>query len=107
MRSIDARFHGPVRVLLGSLILIVGCHGARARAPEPRSGAAFEEPAGGALASYGAWTRHTGGAAGEDLFADPLPVGRGLLFSSNRHSHEYKIYLREGEGRTVRRITAG
>lgn len=59
------------------------------------------------LAPYSGWDRITEGDIGEDRYPMPLSTGSGLIFASNRHSEFFKLYLREAQGRRVRRLTHG
>lgn len=56
---------------------------------------------------YTSWERQTKGDIGEDLYGTPLPDGSGLLFSSNRHGPDFKLYLKEPIGNRLRRVTSG
>ncbi|MFN0059381.1 MAG: TolB family protein [Planctomycetota bacterium] len=55
---------------------------------------------------YATWQQHSPGDIGEDLYAESLSNGA-LLYSSNRHSYEYKLYLREPDGGRLERLTEG
>lgn len=95
-------------LLVSGLLGSTGClHGpapapADPGAPHPAATAtsAADQP-------FRPWQRCTDGIIGEDLFPTTFPERPGLLFSSNRHSRHYKLYVREGEGRVLRQITHG
>lgn len=94
-----------------SLILLVAltaCHG-RVTSPELDSQPVFTAPVrADADRPYGAWNRITEGSVGEDRFPAPFPDGRGLVFSSSRHSHSHKLYYRQDDGgRVLRQISHG
>ena len=59
------------------------------------------------FAPYGAWLNITEGKVGEDLHPHALGGGTGVVFASDRHSTDYKLYLRETGDRTLRRLTHG
>ncbi len=92
---------------LSAIFILASCHTARERtaigvAPEAMARAGEE-----AAAPYGPWTNLTDGKIGEDRHPCPMPDGSGVVFAANRHSGEYKLYLRDFTGRTLRRITQG
>ncbi len=57
--------------------------------------------------AYIGLTRVAGGAVGDDLFPAPLPDGTGVVFSSDRHSRELKLYLEEPRRAGALRLTHG
>ena len=87
--------------------LPTGCFVAPSRPPLGPEPEAIQPPGDAPYTPYHAWTNHTDGKVGEDLFPILLPDGSGVLFASNRHSPRYKIYLRRLGEHTVRQITHG
>lgn len=53
------------------------------------------------------WKRHTDGRVGRDLHPTTLSERRGVVFSSSRHSHSYKLYMRRPDGYLVRQLSYG
>ncbi len=96
-------------LLLGVLVTLIppSCHVSPSSSTTLQLPAGYQRPSGRLLRPYSAWQRHTEGVVGEDLFPVPLPAGEGLVFSSNRHSANFKIYLRLSNENTVRRVTHG
>lgn len=94
---------------LGLLCLgaLWGCHASTVKPVLTEQPIFARESSPGDDAPYGAWHRITEGRIGEDLF----PVSRAdgsVVFSSNRHSNRYKLYLREDpESPVVRQLTQG
>ncbi|MEE8141990.1 MAG: hypothetical protein V3T77_02715 [Planctomycetota bacterium] len=89
------------------MLMALGCHTPQVSHARSELPSAFERPSGRALLPYEAWERHTEGEVGEDLFPVPLRDQDALLFASNRHSTNFKLYLRMGRENTVRRLTHG
>ena len=88
------------------LLVLVGCQlgsdrptfrgpGDTLEAQDPRS------------VAYVGLTRISGGAVGQDLFPAPLPNGDGVVFSSDRHSENLKLYLWSEEKPGAIRLTSG
>ncbi|MCI0650261.1 MAG: hypothetical protein L0Z55_00110 [Planctomycetes bacterium] len=93
-----------------SIILFVaatGCQFRHATLPIETVPESKRVPQADPYSPYDAWNRVTEGDIGEDLFAAPLADGSGVVFSSNRHSKNFKIYLRRFAGRTLRALTHG
>lgn len=95
-------------VLIGTIAaLTAGCQLGSSERYEPDQPDVRLAPTASQPQPYTSWERQTKGDIGEDLYGSPLPDGSGLLFSSNRHGPDFKIYLKEATGNRLRRITAG
>jgi len=93
------------------LAAIAGCRSAPlrqpGRSPDPAADAVAQSWGGAAIASTTGLTRIAGGAVGDDLFPAPLPGGDGVVFSSDRHSRELKLYLLGDAAAGALRLTHG
>ncbi|MEM7164936.1 MAG: hypothetical protein AAF581_05690 [Planctomycetota bacterium] len=56
---------------------------------------------------FRAWKRHTDGRVGQDVHPTTLAERAGIVFSSNRHSRHYKLYMRHPDGYLVRQLSYG
>ncbi len=52
-------------------------------------------------------TKVSSGVVGSDRHPAPLPAGRGVIFSSDRHSPHFKLYLHGSEPRGTLKLTQG
>ena len=96
------------RTLLSAVLLLIltGCHVGSHRPTFRGPGAALEAQDPRSVAFVGL-TRISGGAVGQDLFPAPLPNGDGVVFSSDRHSENLKLYYSQESVTGAIRLTSG
>ncbi len=89
------------------LVLGVGCSIApnEERSPEPTVGGSA--PLDPRSVQFVGRTKVSAGMVGSDRYPAPLPSGRGVIFSSDRHSRHFKLYLHGSEAGGTLKLTQG